>query len=99
MKIIHVVVFPRRRASPTPCVRQPGAGSTNLSITHSFASVGAPTRSLSRIECGHYSEHAMWIFGVETAECDALSDAPERAAERDDGAHALKKTGLLSKVF
>ena len=30
-------------------------------------------------------------FGAETAACDAPSGAPERAAERDNGAYELKK--------
>jgi hypothetical protein len=33
----------------------------------------------------------MQILGVESAACDAPSGVPERAAERIDGAQALKK--------
>jgi len=56
MKIIHVDVFPRRRASPR--ARPPGAGTTKLSITRGFASDGALQRSLIRTQCDHCSEHA-----------------------------------------
>ena len=58
MKIIHIDVFPRRRAPSRAVARQPGAGSTELSITRGFASDGALQRSLIRTECDHRSEHA-----------------------------------------
>ena len=57
MKIIHIGVFPRRRASPR-AARAPGAESTKLSITRGFASDGALQRSLIRTQCDHCSEHA-----------------------------------------